>query len=285
MQNPLMAHVPEIKRPVIIGNTALLSFGTFVFVLLVLLAACSPAPVVITLKVFAASSLQDVFTKMATAFEAANPGVKVAINFAGSQQLVQQLAQSASADVFASANPAQMTAAIKAGRVVSGTAKDFARNRLVVVMPKDNPGKLQTLQDLGKPGLKLVLATKEVPVGQYSMDYLTKTLNEAGFGTAYRDAVLKNVVSYEESARAVLSKVSLGEADAGIIYLTDIASDLKDKVISIEIPDALNTVAVYPIAPIKDAEQPDHAAKFLEFVLSKAGQKMLSDYGFATVTP
>ncbi len=233
-----------------------------------------------TLNVFAAASLQDVFTEMGENFEAANPGTKVAFNFAGSQQLAQQIDQGAPADVFASANKAQMTAAIKSGRVVSGAEHVFVRNRLVVIVPKDNPGKVEKLQDLAKPGLKLVLAAKEVPVGQYTLDFLTRTLTDTNFGAAYQGAVLKNVVSYEDNVRSVLSKVVLGEADAGVVYTTDVTQDAAPKVTSIDIPDTLNTVAAYPIAALQDSKQADLAGKFVTYVLSDEGQKILASYGF-----
>jgi molybdate transport system substrate-binding protein len=233
-----------------------------------------------TLNVFAAASLQDVFTEMGKNFEAANPGAKVAFNFAGSQQLAQQIGQGAPADVFASANKAQMAVAIKSGRVVSGTEHVFVRNRLVVIVPKDNPGKVEKLQDLANPGLKLVLAAKEVPVGQYTLDFLTKTLTDTNFGAAYQGAVLKNVVSYEDNVRSVLSKVVLGEADAGVVYTTDVTQDAAPKVTSIDIPDTLNTVASYPIAALQDSKQADLAGKFVTYVLSDEGQKILASYGF-----
>lgn len=233
-----------------------------------------------TLNVFAAASLQDVFTEMGKNFEAANPGTKVAFNFAGSQQLAQQIDQGAPADVFASANKAQMAAAIKSGRVISGAEHIFVRNRLVVIVPKENPGKVEKLQDLANPGLKLVLAAREVPVGQYTLDFLTKTLTDTNFGVAYQGAVLKNVVSYEDNVRSVLSKVVLGEADAGVVYTTDVTKDAAPKVTSIDIPDALNTVATYPIAALQDSKQADLAAKFVTYVLSDEGQQILASYGF-----
>ena len=233
-----------------------------------------------TLNVFAAASLQESFTEIGNKFETANPGVKVALNFAGSQQLVQQIDQGAPADVFASASKAQMSAAVQSGRIVSGAGQVFVRNRLVVIVPKNNPANVQTLQDLAKPGLKLVLAAKEVPVGQYTRDFLTRTLTDTTFGAGYQDAVLKNVVSYEDNVRAVLSKVVLGEADAGIVYTTDVTKDAAPKVTRIDIPDALNTVAAYPIAVLQDSKQPDLAASFVTYVLSDEGQQILASYGF-----
>jgi molybdate transport system substrate-binding protein len=213
-------------------------------------------------------------------FETANSGVSVAYNFAGSQQLAQQIDQGAPADVFASANQAQMAVVVKSGRVVSGTAHVFVRNRLVVIVPKDNPGRVHTLQDLANPNLKLVLAAREVPAGQYALDFLTRTLTDTAFGPAYQGAVLKNVVSYEDNVRSVLSKVMLGEADAGIVYTTDVTQDAVPKVTRIDIPDALNTVASYPIAALKDTKQADLAGRFVAYVLSTEGQKTLAAYGF-----
>ena len=156
-------------------------------------------------------------------FEADHPGVTAVFNFAGSQQLAQQINEGAPADVFASANKKQMDVVIEAGGIVSGTQQTFAKNRLVVIFPKDNPAGLAELKDLANPDSKLVLAAKEVPVGQYSLDFLDKAVADTAFGATFKDDVLKNVVSYEDNVKAVLTKVALGEADAGIVYLSDIS--------------------------------------------------------------
>ncbi len=253
-----------------------------------LLAACAPAATPaptataepITLTVFAAASLTDAFNEIKTQFEAANPGVTVAYNFGGSNALAQQLGEGAPADVFASANKKQMDVAIEAGRVVTGTTQIFVRNRLVVILPKDNPGKIATLLDLAKSGLKLVLAAKDVPVGQYALDYLDKATADASFGASYKDDVLANVVSYEDNVRSVLTKVALGEGDAGIVYTSDISGDAAKNIISIEIPDELNTIATYPIGAVKDSAAPDVAQAFIDYVLSADGQAILKDDGF-----
>jgi molybdate transport system substrate-binding protein len=232
------------------------------------------------LNVFAAASLTESFKDIGKAFEAQNSGVKVVLNFAGSQQLAQQLAQGAPGDVFASASKKQMTPVIEAGRIVSGTQKVFVRNQLVVIYPKSNPAGMASLNDLAKPGLKLVLADKAVPVGQYALDILDKMEKDAAYGSGFKDSVLKNVVSYEDNVKSVLSKVVLGEADAGVVYTTDITQDAKDKVVVIEIPANLNVIASYPIAAISDAKNPELAQKFIELVLSKEGQTILNNYGF-----
>jgi molybdate transport system substrate-binding protein len=232
-----------------------------------------------SLVVFAAASLTEAFEELAADFEVAHPGVRVVYNFAGSQQLAQQLEQGAPADVFASANGRQMQAAIDAGRVISATQQVFAANWLVVVVPSSNPAGLVGLQGLANPGLKLVLAAQEVPVGGYSLDFLRQASAAPGFTAAYSPTVIANVVSYEENVKAVLSKVALGEADAGIVYTSD-APPGAAGLARIEIPDALNVVARYPIAPIVDAAQPELARQFVDHVLSAQGQAILAKHGF-----
>ena len=278
--------------------------ATLVFVSLVLLTACSPAapvPTAIiapvatsapptaapsptvagqTLTVFAAASLTDAFKAIGKNFTAANPGTNVAFNFAGSQQLAQQIGQGAPADVFASANNTQMAVVIKSGQVVSGTQRTFARNRLVVIYPAANPAGLTKLQDLAKPGIKIVLADKSVPVGGYALDFLARASQQPDFTATFSPTVLANVVSFEQDVKAVLGKVALGEADAGIVYTTDITSDAATKVGKLDIPDKLNTIASYPIAPIQGTANAGLAQKFVDYVLSPAGQDVLATFGF-----
>jgi len=237
----------------------------------------------VDLNVFAAASLTASFTDLGKLFEAAHPGVTVVFNFAGSQQLAQQINEGAPADVFASANSKQMDVVIDAGNIVKGTETIFARNRLVVVFPKDNPEGLKELKDLARSGLKLVFAAKEVPVGQYALDFLDKATAEPAFGANFKDDVLKNVVSYEDNVKAVLTKVALGEADAGIVYMTDISGEDARKVGSLDIPDALNVVASYPIAPVKENKKADLAQAFIDMVVGPKGQAVLAKYNFAPV--
>jgi molybdate transport system substrate-binding protein len=230
--------------------------------------------------VFAAASLTEAFGEIGKHFETANPGTKVTFNFAGSNQLAQQISQGAPADVFASANVAQMNVVITSGDVISGAQRTFVRNRLVLIYPTDNPAKLTTLKDLAKPGVKLLLAAKAVPVGQYALDFLEKASKVPEYSETFSPTVLANVVSYEENVKAVFSKVSLGEADAGIVYTTDISQDAADTVGKIDIPDNLNTIASYPIAVIKDSQNADLAKKFVDYVLAPDGQQILVKYGF-----
>jgi molybdate transport system substrate-binding protein len=237
------------------------------------------------LTVFAAASLTDAFKTIGEQFGAANGGATVTFNFGGSDQLATQITQGAPADVFASANTKQMDVVIKAGDIISGTQKTFVRNRLVVVYPKDNPGKLAALKDLATPGLKIVLANKSVPVGGYALDFLAKASKLPEYTATYSPTVLANVVSYEDNVKAVLSKIALGEADAGIVYATD-AATVKDGAIgTLEIPDSLNSIASYPIAATKNAKNADLAQKFVTYVLGPEGQKVLAQYGFIPPAP
>lgn len=236
-----------------------------------------------TLTVLAAASLTESFTELGTLFEAAHPHIQVVFNFAGSQQLAQQLAEQAPADVFASASQKYMKEAIDSGRVISGTDQIFAKNALVVIYPKANPAGLAALTDLTKPGLKLVLGAKEVPIGQYALDFLDKASQDPAYGATFKDNVLKNVVSYEDNVKSVVTKVVLGEADAGIVYLTDVTPDAAEKVDKIIIPDEINVIATYPMAAIADSAYPIEADAFVKFVLSEEGQAVLAKYNFTPV--
>lgn len=238
----------------------------------------------VTLNVFAAASLTAAFGDIGKAFQAKNPGVTVTFNFAGSQALSQQINSGAPADVFASANQAQINVVVKGGgRIDATAAKPFVNNRLVVIYPTANPAGIKTLSDLAKPGLKLVLADKTVPVGQYALNFLDNAVKDSTYGQAYKDAVLKNVVSYEQDVKSVLTKVELGEADAGIVYTTDAATDTAGKTAQIAIPDSLNVIAVYPIAVVKDSPNLTMAQTFVDYVLSTDGQAILTKYGFIPV--
>jgi molybdate transport system substrate-binding protein len=235
-----------------------------------------------TLTVFAAASLTGSFGEIGKAIEAANPGVTVMFNFAGTQALATQLAQGAKADVFASANHTYMDNMVTANLVASGY-KDFVTNVLEVILPANNPANLKTLQDLAKPGLKLVLEDKSVPAGAYSLTILDNLSKDATYGADFKTKVLANVVSNETDVKQVVAKVQLGEADAGIVYITDAiaAPTLK----TIVILTNYNVVAKYPIAALINAPQPQLAAAFVAYVLSADGQAILKKWGFTPIIP
>jgi molybdate transport system substrate-binding protein len=229
-----------------------------------------------TLKVFAASSLTDAFTEIGKNFESANSGVTVTFNFAGSQALRTQIEEGAPADVFASASGKEMDTAVERKFIADGVKQVFLSNQLVVILPADNPAGLEKLEDLANPGIKIVLAAEEVPVGNYARQALE--LMNGSFGADFKDKVLDNVVSNEDNVKQVVSKVQLGEADAGIAYVSDIVAspDLK----TIEIPTELNVIAKYPIAPLAVSENAEVAQAFIDYVLSAEGQAILQKWGF-----
>jgi molybdate transport system substrate-binding protein len=236
-----------------------------------------------SLMVFAAASLTGAFNQIGASFEAGRAGTKVTFNFAGSQQLAQQLAQGAPADVFASADEGQMDAAIQAGRIGPTQKQVFISNHLVVIFPRENPAGIARLEDLSKPGLNLVLAAGAVPVGAYSLEFLDRASRQPEFGPDFKDKVIANVVSYEENVKAVLSKVQLGEADAGIVYVSDVAQAGSSQIGQLEIPALLNPTASYFIAPVEDSPNLGVAEAFIDFALSSAGQETLAKFGFIPV--
>jgi molybdate transport system substrate-binding protein len=230
--------------------------------------------------VFAAASLTDAFTELAAEFKKADPGVgEVTFNFAGSSALRTQLEQGARADIFASADVVQMDAAKKGG-VISAGDRIFARNSLVIITPKDNPAKIAAPVDLKKSGIKLVLAAPEVPVGNYARQMFMKMDADPAYGAGFNDAALKNVVSNESNVKQVVAKVQLGEADAGVVYGTDITASVAPDLNRVDVPAAVNVIAEYPIAMTKDASNAKTAQAFIDFVSSAAGQTILKKYGF-----
>lgn len=261
-----------------------------VVILVLILVGCgqgerlnAPAPPTaepVTLNVFAAASLTDAFTAIGEAFAEENPGANIVYNFAGSNQLATQIDNGAPVDVFASANQRQMDNAVASGRIDSQAVQPFLTNRLVVVLSPEGAGEIKELQDLADPGTLIVLAAEEVPAGQYALEFLDIASQDPAFSPSFRDDILKNVVSYEENVRSVLNKVVLGEADAGIVYTSDAASVDQATIEQLEIPESLNVVAVYPVAPLNDSQHADLAQAFTDFVLSQTGQTILARFGF-----
>jgi molybdate transport system substrate-binding protein len=227
-----------------------------------------------TITVFAAASLRDVFSELGAVFEKEHPGVKAQFNFAGSQELRTQIEQGAPADVFAAADTSHMDAAHRAGMV--DAPELFATNDPVIVVPADNPGKVESLADLATVK-RLVIGASQVPIGIYTLQILQKA--RAQFGEDFPARVQARVVSRELSVRQVLAKVALGEADAAIVYRTDARSS-GGKVRIVEIPPELNVVALYPIATVSRAPNAGLARAWVGLVTGPAGQAALEDAGF-----
>ncbi|MGK5548811.1 molybdate ABC transporter substrate-binding protein [Streptomyces sp. URMC 127] len=233
-----------------------------------LLAACggedkTDAKQPTTLTVLAAASLTDVFKQAGAAYEKEHPGTKVTFSFAGSQELAAQVRQGAPADALVTADTKTMN---DLGKETNAPTV-IAKNRLTIATAKDNPKHITSLKDLSRDDLKVVLAAPEVPVGRYSRKVLDQ------------QQLTVKPVSQEPSVRAVLSKVSLGEADAGIVYATD-ATTAKGKISTTAIPDAQNAVASYPAATLKTSQHAAQATDFVKWLSSTEAQKLLREAGF-----
>ena len=219
------------------------------------------------LTVFAAASLTDGFTEAGDEFARSNTRVRFTFNFGSSSTLATQIINGAPADVFASADEANIQKVVDA-KLTDGAATSFVGNRLQIAVAPGNPKKIGGLADLARPDVVLVLAAPTVPAGKYALDALT------------RANVTARPVSLEVDVRAVLNKVSLGEADAGIVYVTDVKS-AADRVTGVNIPEQHQVLARYPIAVLRDSKNARLARGFVDYLLSPAGQSVLAEFGFS----
>jgi len=247
----------------------------------VALAAAQPAQAAKPLMVFAAASLTEFLEEAKTAFEKEHPGAEVRLNLAASSRLRIQIEHGGPADVYLSADTQNMDPLVKAKLVEKPAV--FAHNRLVIAIPKVNPGHLTSPADLGKPKMKLVIAAPETPIGEYTREVIHKMDASGRYGKGFADRVLGNVVSNEPTVKAVVAKVNLKEADAGICYASDITPTIRGNVSMIDIPDDVNTIADYPIAVLRGSKQKAAAKDFMQFVLSPKGQALLEKHGFVKV--
>lgn len=225
------------------------------------------------LVVFGAASLQESFAALENSFEATHPGVDVVLHCAGSQELRMQLEQGAHADVFASADLVHMDKLTTAQ--LAAPSQIFARNIPIVVVAQASSGKIRNFSEVPSIG-RIVIGTPEVPIGRYT----EKILHQANelYGPGFRDAFLASVVSKELNVKQILAKVRLGEANAGIIYKTDLSKD--PSLETIEVPESINVVAEYPIAILRRTHSPDLARAWVQLVLSEKGQSSLRAHGF-----
>ena len=237
-----------------------------------LVAACAEpnatgTPQIKDITVFAAASLTDAFTQAGDRFAQTNTRVRFVFNFGSSSTLATQITNGAPADVYASADEANMEKIVDAN-LTDGRAQLFASNRLEIAVAAGNPKRIGGLADLARPDVVLVLAAPTVPAGKYALDALGKA------------GVTAKPVSQEVDVRSVLNKVSLGEADAGIVYVTDVRS-AGARVTGVDIPEQHQVVARYPIAVIKDSKSAPLARGFVDYILSPAGQNVLTGFGFS----
>ncbi len=254
------------------GRISRLAFLVLLLVAISALSACGDSNPngtsdKVALNVFAAPSLQGALKEIGPKFQQAHKNVTIQYSFVDAQHEAQQINQGAAVDVFIPDSEAQMNVVIQSGKVDASTSKALVRALLVVILPRNNPAKITKLQDLANDATKIVLAAPSLPAGQFATDFLEKASDDPSFGSGYKARVLDNVTSYEQSIASVINKVSSGQADAGIVYKTDtIASSSKLTLLSI--PANLQTVATYPVAPIKGSKNAGTAHDFINYLMT-----------------
>lgn len=244
-------------------------------------AAVSPASDSRFLTVFAAASLGEVLGDVARGNAGDSLDIALRMNVAGSQQLAAQLEQGADADLFASADEAWMNRVVALDRV-AGDPVAFARNRVVVIVSRARGGRIRTLPDLGRPGVKLVLGAPAVPIGRYAREAIARLARSPGYPPDFQGRTLANVVSEEENVKGVAGKVVLGEADVGIVYATDVTPAVAARVRVIELPESARVSATCWIAVLRGPRQ-DAARRFVARLRSADGRRALAARGFSPV--
>ena len=234
------------------------------------------------LTVFAAVSLTGAFGEIGQLYTN-ETNINVAFNFDGSQNLRTQIENGAYADVFASANMLQMNALKRILLMNNSSIIVFTENKLSLIVPKDNPAKISNLTDLAKSGLKIVMGTKDLPVGDYALQIINRLGNDSAYGPDYKARVMANIISQETTVNYVVTKVALGEADVGFSWVSDVTEDLASRVDKIDIPNEYNVIAKYPIGVLKDSKYPAKSQEFINLVTSDQGKAILKKYGFSVV--
>jgi molybdate transport system substrate-binding protein len=234
-----------------------------------------------TLTVFAAASLGDAFNQTATAFEAANPNIAIKYSFAGTGTLVSQVTTGgATPDVFASASVSYMKQLANAGYMNNSTIANFTNNSLAIIVPVSNPANIVNVTDLAKPGVKIDVGAASVPCGSYTLQLLNKSANVTGYGPSFANGVRANIVSNETEVTDIVSKVALGEVDAGFVYVSDVPATMINNVTVIPIPSQINVIATYQIGVLNQSPNQAAAESFVQFVLSSQGKQILDSYKF-----
>ena len=234
------------------------------------------------LVVFAAASLTGAFGEIGGIYEN-DTDMSVAFNFDGSQSLRTQIENGAYADVVAFASNKHMNALKGAGLMNNSSVSVFTKNKLALIIPRDNPAGINNLSDLARPGVKIVLGTKDVPVGDYALQIIDKLANDSAYGPDFKEKVMANIISQETTVSFVVTKVALREADVGFAYVSDVTEDLASKVDQVEIPDQFNVIADYPMGLSAECRNPARGQEFMDLLKSEEGGAILEKYGFDPV--
>ena len=233
-----------------------------------------------SLTVFAATSLTDVFEGLRDAFVDANPEVEILLNFSSSSTLAAQIIQGAPADIFASANDIQMDLVIASGLIAEEAVEIFAHNQLVLIAPAANPADIESMQDLSKESVLLVLAAQGTPIRAYTDAMIAS--HSTAYGEDFFESVMQNLVSEESNVRQVVTRIALGEADAGIVYQSDAIGDVAAQLRAIEIDPAHNQLASYPIASLSASADLSLTTIFIDYILSTEAQPIFAEFGFCS---
>ncbi|MDO9540535.1 MAG: molybdate ABC transporter substrate-binding protein [Methanocalculus sp.] len=234
--------------------------------------------------VYTAASLTGVSKDLGSAFESMYPGTKITFNLAGTQTLKNQIEMGAYADVFMSASTRYTNEMMDDGYLVNDTVKKFTSNYIVIIVPSGNPGNIQSHTDLTRPGLKIAMGTEEVPVGINTRIVIDKQSASPDTPDGWKDAVYQNVVTYETTEPGVVTKVSLGEVDAGFVYESSFSAAKTGSLELIPIPEEYNALQIYTLGILTDSTNKKTGETFIEFILSDDGQKILKEYGFSSIS-
>jgi molybdate transport system substrate-binding protein len=234
------------------------------------------------LTVFCGAGLMGAFTEIGDLYQNLT-GIDVKFNFDGIPSLRAQIEQGAYADVVVSADLKHMNAMRAEGLLDNNTVTIFTHNKMAIIVPNDNPANISDLADMARPGVMIVMGTKELPAGEYALQVLDKLAADPNFGPEYKEKVLGNVVSEETTVNRVVSKVALGEADAGFAFISDVSPQMVGKVTRIPVPDKYNVVGDFPIGVLKQSGHPEEAQRFIDVVMSEDGQSFIAKYGFIPV--
>lgn len=232
-----------------------------------------------TLIIFAASSLTDAFNELSHDFEEQNSDTDIQLQYAGSSQLTIQISQGAPADIFASANQKQIDVVLQEG-LNKGEALIFAQNELVLIVPVDNPANIRQFAELKQNNLRIITAIEGVPIRDYTDLIMSNLAQDQNYGVEFTDQFYANIRSEETNVRQIVLKTALGEADAAIVYRTDVTAEVQDELIVIEVPESYSPQPVYYIVVLENGKNTAKAQAFMDYILSEMGQKTLQKYGF-----